>query len=426
MSVWLIAIIIIIILIVVFLIIRYAVVIPDEEETSVQPPPQIPIPEYGEGVPGEEEGNAGGEDNGNQPEPPSATCGDDLTAIGKNCYASCPDGTIPKPGDPTQCIYECPAGYTPGQSAGNCKKSSNAIVDLVCNGEGEILIEGGCYKTCPNGYQTINMKCYENCPNGFNTDTTYCSDIQTFNPNPPNCPNGYTLSNNQCQENCSGPDYEMIGNSCYRKCPAGFVPYLHNYNQYTCMRPSYNREGPNGEGIYGSMGDCEKVFGVGNCEKVAVGRYFKKCDPGYTQSGNSNDKQRCYLNCPESFSTLNADLCIRPIKTLSYQSVGCNYPDTTLQKNGMCYINGCQDPYKQDPEDPSICYLPCPSNFQTYGTRCLRPSYNMELTGQAVCPDGYELISGTCVANCPTGFKRANLAYDLAYCTADFIPRPTG
>jgi len=401
MSFLTIAIIIIIIMVLGFIGIRYFLLSAPPEPNPIVFPEEPATPE--------KPANPGEPPTPQEPAIP-IECPDGFTAIGNYCYATCPEGTSPYDRDPTKCRGVCPSGF---HQVDNYCQADSPIADLYCNGDGQIMINGACYNTCPIGDEQIDMKCYKECPDGFNKDSLFCSNIQTYPAEQPNCPNNYSKYQSQCQENCSGNDYEMINSQCYHKCPVGFTPYITSAGQYTCMSPYYNREDtylPAGS----SMKDCEAIYGVGGCDQVAVGRAFPKCNTGYGQSTDNNNKATCYQNCPSGFSRFSHDLCMRPTKILSYKPLGCYYDINTRQSNGLCYPATCPTPYKLDPLNPDICYLPCPEGFISEGNRCLRPSIDMDLLGIAQCPSGYELISGSCYANCPIDFTR--LDSDLKYC----------
>lgn len=390
-------------MVLIFLGIRYFVLSP---ETEIEPGPITiqPIDEEHEPIddipPITEEP---------KPETPPVQCPDGFSSVNGKCYASCPEGMSPYDLDKTKCVANCPDGFTIVNNGGHfyCQ-ANNSVVDRFCSDPNQIMIDGGCYNQCESNYEKIDMKCYLDCPAGFNKDTMYCSNIQSYPPQEMICPNGYTYANNQCQENCTG-DYEMVNGSCYQKCPPDFIASGNG-----CLRPAFNRESYAEKG-FGTKAKCEAYGQCTNCcELVAAGRWFLQCPVGSTQSTNASNKATCYTLCPAGYTELDYNTCTRPIKHLGFQGRGCHNSEYPHQQNGMCYHEGCTDPYKQDPSNPNICYLECPEGFLTEGNRCLRPSTTMELLDNAVCPTGYEMISGSCFAHCPEGFTRSTS--DSKYC----------
>jgi len=329
---------------------------------------------------------------------------------------------------------DCPAGYT-----------NNG---LTCGrGDHTAFTDSGRVADCPSGYTNTGLTCLReattafmdsgrpaDCPSGYtNTGLTCLREATTAfmdSGRPADCPSGYTNNGLTCGR---GAHTAFTDSGRLADCPAGYM----NGGLLGCIydefkTPSSMWFSKAGVSASTDMKNCEKAWGVGNCEVTgapgsrltlrkcsiqAADKGYKfadkwtpnyatiNCSPesGYRQLSYSNhgvcnsdeflnsELGRCYKKCPSGYTHTGVS-CYRGPDTLTASSMTCNSGEFLNKDTGRCYKN-------------------CPSGYTHTGVSCYRGPDTLTASSMK-CKEGefFNKDVGRCYKNCPAGYTHTGVS----------------
>jgi hypothetical protein len=295
---------------------------------------------------------------------------------------------------------------------------------------------------CPSGYTNDGFFCgrgrysyksesarWADCPDGYTNNGANCGkggdSYETGFARAADCPDGYTNMGATCYR---GPDTDELDAGSLASCPPGYM----NGGLLGCIFKSFKTPTEQWYSKAGVTSDtdkknCEKDWGVGNCEQTgAKGSILtlRKCslqakDKGYKYADKWTADYATLYCSPES-----------GYREFKFSTDGVCSGDTWLHSTlGRCYKN-CKQGYHstgfscyRDPDslgmdsmtcgdgefrDAGLCYKNCIPGYTQTGLQCDKAPDSLGMSSMT-CSDGEFRNAGLCYKNCMPGYTQTGI-----------------
>ena len=294
-----------------------------------------------------------------------------------------------------QCVEACPDGF---DAVGNgnfgrfCEQTplcqSGRDNCNTCSGDQCVL--------CYNSKKLFDGECLDECPEGFaetgrGSFGRGCREVLACEPGFNNC-NTCSDDNEQC-EICYNAKY-LLNGTCVDACPSGFDAVGRgNFGRECVIAPPCVQGRDNCNTCSGDQQECLICY---NRKYLLNGTCVDACPDRYGEVGNGNFGRQCTFppcsvgvnNCNTcSDDRLSCEICYNGKKLFNGECVDA-CPEGFAETGSGNFGRGCRE------------VLPCEAGRDNCNT-CSADNEQCEL-----CYNAKRLFNGTCVDECPAGFRQ--------------------